>query len=144
MAAARSGCGLCGCADVGRKPEATGLAILWKVDFARLEWRLSHVTPACLHCCTASNTDTLLNAALCVSDSAGGAALQGLSARLLAANGHAQDKPEIVQAALNVAHSIKVLAANLPCRVVNDKGAAGTLSLSLSLLSLSLSRTHTH
>ena len=103
------------------KPESTGLVAQWKVDLSRLEWTLAHVTPACLHCCTASNTDALLNAALSVSDSAGEAALQGVSVHVLAANGHAQDKGELVQAALNVGHSIKILAGNLPCRVVNVK-----------------------
>ena len=40
---------------------------------------------------------------------------------MLAANGHAEDKGEVLQAALNVGHSLKVLASNLPCTVMNDK-----------------------
>ena len=39
---------------------------------------------------------------------------------MLAANGHAPHKGEMVQAALNLAHSIKILAGNLPCRVVSS------------------------
>ena len=101
-------------------PESTGLAVQWNVDLARLEWTLARTTPACLHCCMSSNTDSLLNAALAVSDAAGEAALDGVSSHFLAANGHAQDGGELLQAALNLAHSVKVLASNLPCRVVND------------------------
>jgi hypothetical protein len=90
---------------------------------ARLEWRLANVTPACLHCCTASSADALLNASLSVSDAAGEAALQGISAHVLSVNGHAQEKGELLQAALNLSHSIKTLAGNLPCRVVQEKAA---------------------
>jgi hypothetical protein len=97
--------------------------VQWKVDLARLEWRLARVTPACLHCCTASSADALLNAALSVSDAAGEAALRGISAHVLAVNGHAQERGELVQAALNLSHSIKTLAGNLPCRVVQEKAA---------------------
>jgi hypothetical protein len=109
------------CKRVDLKPESTGLAVQWKVDLARLEWTVKHVTPACLHCCTASSADAMLNAALSVSDAAGEAALQGVTAHVLVANGHAPEKGELVQAALNLGHGIKVLAGNLPCRVV--KGA---------------------
>ena len=68
-------------------PESTGLAVQWNVDLARLEWTLARTTPACLHCCMSSNTDSLLNAALAVSDAAGEAALDGVSSHFLAANG---------------------------------------------------------
>ena len=110
------------CKRVDLKPESTGLAVQWKVDLMRLEWTVKHVTPACLHCCTASSADAMLNAALSVSDAAGEAALQGVTAHVLVANGHAPEKGELVQAALNLGHGIKVLAGNLPCRVV--RGAA--------------------
>ena len=131
------------------QPETTGLSVQWKVDLTRLEWTIKHVAPACLHCCTAASADAMLNAALSVSDVAGeagdkknenqqqideemaanlpsrtfphdsSAALQGVSRHVLAANGHAPHKAELTQGALNLAHSIKILAGNLPCRVVS-------------------------
>ena len=48
-------------------------------------------------------------------------ALQGVSEHVLDANGHSPEKGELVQAALNLGHSIKILAGNLPCRVVREK-----------------------
>ena len=121
LGAARGTCPLC--QRVALEADTAGLALQWRVDLARLEWTLARVTPACLHCCTASNTDALLNAALSVSDAAGAATLQGVATHILAANGLEVDRGEMVQVALNVAHSIKVLAGNLPCRVVSDGGA---------------------
>lgn len=109
-------CSLCNRVEL--KPESTGLSVQWRVDLTRLQWTIKHVTPACLHCCTASSADALLNAALSVSDAAGKATIQGVSEHVLAANGHPAHKGELVQAALNLGHSIKILAGNLPCRVV--------------------------